>query len=136
MATYLLLGFFHLGPAAGTLIGDLLGLRVGTQVLSNDGTVVLHVEEERGEGALGSVRVRGSALALLLPIRVRIRARARGASTRAIESAGNATGEVAQVKQRNGIPAQDSVGMVDVSFLHGGDRFGQLREAGNDLGGC
>lgn len=53
-------------PPSLTLISDILGSGARAELLGDLGPVVRHVEEERGQSALGRVRVRRSPLALLL----------------------------------------------------------------------
>lgn len=127
MSTYLLLDFRHLSPTASTLVRDFLRLSIGAQLLSNTGAVVLHVEEEGGQGALGSVGVRGSTLALLLLAHFGLGARAGGTRTkqaRLIQRAGDA-GDAADV-QSSGGAAQDSIGMVEIGLGQLGDSRRQL----------
>jgi len=77
--TYLLLLLVHSLPSAGALVGDILGLRVGAQVFSNSGSVVLHVQEVRGERTLGRIRVYGGTLAPLATSSLRLGAGTAGA---------------------------------------------------------
>lgn len=92
--TYLLLALGQIAPATGSLISDFLGLRSCVKLLGNSTPVVLHEEEERGQGTLGSIGVRGSALALLL-----VTARAGIAQqTALIKGVGDVIGQMREVE--------------------------------------
>ncbi len=64
--TYSLLLSGHISPAPLALLLDGTLWRFGTKVVSNDSASALHVEEVRGQGTLGGIRIMGALLALLL----------------------------------------------------------------------
>ena len=129
--TYHFLRIGHGRPAASSLIRHLLGPSRRAQLLGDLGSVVVHVQEERSQGALGGVRVRGRALALLLV------AGTLGRSTRETQGA-QQTGvmetevEGAQIELGR-VPVQDGIGVVDVSRLELSDGPRQIHEAGDHL---
>lgn len=134
---YLFLRLGHCSPASGALIGHVLRLGIGTEFLRDLGTVVLHVQEVGGQGALWRVRVVGSALALLFLSRLRLDPRARVAVTKQAilqKAAGDAVASnTADVE----VPTvQHRVCVVDVRAREIRDCRLERREAHNDLRVC
>jgi hypothetical protein len=95
---------------------------------------MLHVQEVRGQGTLGCVRVRRSALALLLLANLGLGARAAGARTQQsiLQERSSDVASVAQVQRRE-TRVQHSVGMVDIGASQIGDRGLQIRQADKNL---
>jgi hypothetical protein len=130
VVTYFFLGVLHALPAAGALIGNILGARVLTQVGSDLAAVVLHVQEEGSQGTLGRIGVDGGALALLGTTGL-------GLGT----GAACAVGEVlthqargANGKLNGGIAALgDVVDVLDVGLAEIGDVGLHLHQAHDDL---
>lgn len=65
-ATYLLIGRVHVSPATLALLLDSTFRRTRAEIIGNDLTSVLHVQEVGCERALGGVGIMSSLLALLL----------------------------------------------------------------------
>lgn len=99
-------------------------------------SVVLHVQEVRGQSALRGVWVRWRTLALPLvtsaSLRLGARARRAGDQTIVVQRLGDATGDDAEIKV-GGVAAQDSVGVVDVGAREVCDGRVKLRETDKDL---
>lgn len=95
---------------------------------------MLHVQEVRGQGTLGCVRVRRSALALLLLANLGLGARAAGAGAQQsiLQKRSSDVAGVAQVKGRE-TRVQHSVGMVDISASQIRDGRLQIRQADQNL---
>ena len=126
--TYLLLLQIHVLPAAGALIGDILGLRIGAQVFGNPGAVVLHVEEVRGERTLGRIRVHGRALALLATAGFRLGAGGTGA--RSEVKVAHADGHGREIDGGGGA-VDDIVDVLDIGLAEISD-LGLERHAPHD----
>lgn len=94
---------------------------------------MLHVQEVGGQGTLGCVRVRRSALALLPVASLGLGARAAGACTQhsILQERGSDVADMAQVRETR---VQHSVGMGDIGASQIGDRRLQIRQADKNLG--
>ena len=99
-------------------------------------SVVLHVQEVRGQSALRGVWVRWRTLALPLvtsaSLRLGARARRAGDQTIVVQRLGDATGDDAEIKV-GGVAAQDGVGVVDIGAREVRDGRVQMRETDKNL---
>lgn len=99
-------------------------------------SVVLHVQEVRGQSALRGVRVRRRTLALLLVSATSLRLSAWTGrtvdQTIVVQRLGDATGDDAEIKV-GGVAAQDGVGVVDIGAREVRDGRVQMRETDKNL---
>lgn len=141
-STYLLVLSGHVGPSLCSLDAHGTLGHLWTEITGNDGTRRLHVEEERGEGTLGRIRVVLTLLPLLLAIGADSR-RFRGS----FGGAGNLCEVASQLQQRvvaealegggdiraGAVVAEDGIGVLDVGGGDGADDILEGGEPGDDL---